>query len=157
MTANLNTQLIVPLILLGNLLFKPQFNQHLLIRCKCCVNQVSRPTYLAYMITLVLASYDLPNITCMSGTNQTSIQPHQSKFDTNGFYIVIENIYSVTMSHFKQDFVRTLKKGRRVINGLEVPNLHTIYEGKIAWNINENTSHPHRVEIPNSLYVLNRY
>ena len=34
--------------------------------------------------------------------------------------------------------------------------MHTISEVNIAWNINDDTSHTHRVEIPNSLYITNK-
>ena len=46
----------------------------------------------------------------------------------------------------------TLRKVRRVINGFDCTKVHTIYDGTIAWNINDNYSHPHQVEIPDSLY-----
>ena len=31
--------------------------------------------------------------------------------------------------------------------------MHTIYEGNIAWTINDGSIQPHWVETPNSLYV----
>ena len=60
------------------------------------------------------------------------------------------------MSNFKQDFVGSLKKVWRIINGFKGPKVHTIYEVTIAWTINYNTGHPYWVEIPTSLYVPNR-
>ena len=68
----------------------------------------------------------------MNGTTHTSSQTCQAKCDTYGVFIGIDNSCSVTMSHLNQDFVGTLKKGRRVINGFEGPKVHTIYEINIA-------------------------
>ena len=55
-TGNLNFQLIVPFLVLGNLLGKPQWTQNLLIRCKCRVNWVIRPIYFTSMIMPVFWS-----------------------------------------------------------------------------------------------------
>ena len=85
----------------------------------------------------------------MTGTTHTSIHPIQDNFDTDEFSIGIDNFCSVTMYNPKQDFVVTLKKGWRVINVFEGPKLHTIYEGTINWNINNNSGNPHQVEIHN--------
>ena len=60
------------------------------------------------------------------------------------------------MSHIKQDFLGYIRKGRLIIDGFKDPKLHMIYEVTIAYIINKDTRHPHRVEIPNSLYVPNR-
>ena len=89
----------------------------------------------------------------MTGTTHTSIQHFQAKFDTDGVSIGIYNRCSVTTFHFKKDFVGHLKNVWCVINGFEVPKVHTIYEVTIAWTIDDNSGHPHQVEIPNYLYV----
>ena len=46
-----------------------------------------------------------------------------------------------------------LKKGQRFINVFDSPTVHKIYEGTIAWIINEDPVHPHQVETTNYLYV----
>ena len=99
-----------------------------------------------------LYSFNLLYITCVTGTTHTSIQSHQSKFDTNVFTIGIDNQCCVTMSHSKQDFVRTLKILWRIINRFEGSKVCMIYEGIIAWTIIDYYNHPHQVEMPNSFY-----
>ena len=89
----------------------------------------------------------------MTGITYTSSQPCQVNFDTNGFFIGINNCCSVTMSYCKQELVGTLKKGQCIINGIEGPKMHTIYEGTITWTINDDSGHPNWVEISNSFYV----
>ena len=89
----------------------------------------------------------------MTGKTHTSSQPHQAKFDTDIFSIGIDNIFSVSMLHSNQKFVVPLKKGCRFINGFEGPKIHTIYEDTIAWTINEDSGHNHRVETSNYLYL----
>ena len=68
-----------------------------------------------------LASWDSLHITFITGTTHTSNQPHQSNFYTYGFSVVVDNRFSVTMLHSKQDFLGGLKKGLCVINGFEDP------------------------------------
>ena len=91
----------------------------------------------------------------MGRTTQNKSHPLQDKFDTDGISIGIENLWSVTMSKIKQDFVGVPNKGRHVINIFESPKANAIYEGPISWTIDNNIVHINWVEIPNSLYVPN--
>ena len=100
-----------------------------------------------------LASCNSSKINFMTGNTNTSSHTHQYKFDTDEISIGMDTRCSVTMSYFKQGFVGPLKRGWRVINVYEGPKVHTIYEGTIDWNINNDSGHPHRVEIPNYLYA----
>ena len=56
----------------------------------------------------------------MNGTNHTSIQPLQAKFDIYGVFTRIDNICSVAMSYFKQDFVGPLKNNGALSTDLRV-------------------------------------
>ena len=51
------------------------------------------------------------------------------------------------MSHIKQEFLGPLRKGNQIINRLKCPKVHTIYEGSIAWTIDDNEGHTCWVEI----------
>ena len=106
--------------------------------------------------TRFLASCNYSSTTCLTGTNQNRSHTFQAMFDTDDAYSGIDNRFLFDISHTKQDYVIHLRKGRRNINIFEGPKVHTIYEGTITWNIENYTRHPHRVEIPKSLYVLNR-
>ena len=90
----------------------------------------------------------------MSGKTHISNQHFQDDFDTNGFSSVIYNRCSVTMSYSKKDFMGPLKTLWCVINRVEGQKLNRIYEFIIPSTIHDDSSHPHWVEIPNSLYVL---
>ena len=89
----------------------------------------------------------------MTGTTHTSSQIRQAEFDTDRFSIGIDNRCYITMPYLKQDFVGPLKKRRRIINGFEGPMVHIIYEGTVYWTINDDSGHPHQIEVPNSLNV----
>ena len=64
-TGQIKFQLIFPLMALGNLLRKPQYNLHLLIHCKYHVIQVSESTYLTPMIMQYV---------CTSETHHTPLE-----------------------------------------------------------------------------------
>ena len=49
-----------------------------------------------------LVSCDSSHITSMTGKNHKSNQPIKDNFDTDGVSIDIDDLCSVTMSHYKQ-------------------------------------------------------
>ena len=73
-------------------------------------------------------------------------QPRQYNFDTNGVSIGIYNQCSNIMYHIKQEFLGDLRTGWCFIIEFKVTKLHMIYEGNIAWNVNDDTGHIHQVK-----------
>ena len=52
----------------------------------------------------------------MTGKNHKSNQPIKDNFDTDGVSIDIDDLCSVTMSHYKQEFVGPLKKNDKALS-----------------------------------------
>ena len=96
-----------------------------------------------------LASCNSSHITFMDCTTHTISQPYKANFENDRVSIGINNLCYVIMSYFKKDFVGPCKKVRRVINIFEGPKVHTIYDGTITWDNNDDTGNPYWLAIAN--------
>ena len=116
---------------------------------------LTQPVELPVVITEVLTIPGFgETLTMLPATTEGGSQGRNSvTFDTDSGPIGIDNRCSVCMSNDKGDFVGELTKTFKYINGFNGTNRHTVYEGTIEWNLEDDEGAVHTIQIPKSYYI----